>query len=105
MYRFRQNDLRNKKKKTIAVECAFFVGRMCKMSSAPEMTNVLECSHEVREFKLQSRSYVLLRTNTLGKCMQPFISKTMRKKGSLLLFVKDCLDIKQPTKVYMPSTK
>ena len=34
------------------------------------MVNVLDCSLEVCKFKLQSRYYVHIRSNTLGKSMK-----------------------------------
>ena len=39
--------------------------------------NVWECSLEVNEFELQSRSYVHFRTNTQGKGLKPFIHSAM----------------------------
>ena len=39
------------------------------------MANVLDCDLFVNEFKLQLRYYVHFRTNTLGKCMNLFISQ------------------------------
>ena len=41
------------------------------------MFKALDCGTVVREFKLQSRYYVYLRTNTLGKGMNPIILQSM----------------------------
>ena len=58
------------------------------------MTEVLNCSLEVNEFKLQSRYYVHFLTNTLGKDMNPFISQTIGWVVLLLFFNKDVFGIK-----------
>ena len=42
-------------------------------SSQGVMAKLLDCSHEVNEFDLQSRSYVHFRTKNLGKAMNPYI--------------------------------
>ena len=55
------------------------------------MANVLDCDIVIREFELQTRHYVHLRTNTLGKGMS---SPTMDPIVSLLFFDKDGFGIK-----------
>ena len=42
-----------------------------------EMVKALDCGIVVREFELQSHYYVLFRTNTLGKDMNPLILPSM----------------------------
>ena len=41
------------------------------------MVKAMDCGIVVREFELQSRYYVHIRANTLGKCMNPLILPAM----------------------------
>ena len=65
------------------------------------MVKVLYYGIVVGKFKLQLSSYVHLRTNTLGKGMNPLILPAMSQIVPLVFFWKDGYSIKQPKKVDM----
>ena len=58
------------------------------------LTNLLEWDNVVSEFKLQSRCYVLFRTNTPGKDMNLHIPLIMGWTVPLLFFYKGDFGIK-----------
>ena len=54
----------------------------------------LDCRFEVIVFELCLQYYTYFLTNTLGKCIKPFIPRVMGKILSLLFFDKDGFGIK-----------
>ena len=58
------------------------------------MVKAMDCEIVVSDFVLQSRNYVHIRANTLGKGMNPFILPAMGLIVPLLLFLENGLGIK-----------
>ena len=58
------------------------------------MVKVIDCGIEVREFVLQSRSYVHFQANSLGKGMNPLIIPDIGQTVPLLFFSENDFGIK-----------
>ena len=58
------------------------------------MVKAMDCRIVAREFEFQSHYYVHLRTNTLGKGMNPLILPAMGETVSLLFFWNNNFGIK-----------
>ena len=69
------------------------------------VANVLNCDIVVSEFELQSCFYVYIRTNTIGKYMNPIVLSAIGEIVPLLFFYKNSLDFKLPAKFGMPLNK
>ena len=58
------------------------------------MVKALDCEIEESEFELQSRYYVLFRTNTLGKGMNPLILPAKGLNSATTIILLDGFGIK-----------